>query len=335
MVEENGDDSKRAYNEVVNSLQNYHIGCNEYIESKIKNFNTLPDFQKNYLSSMFITRVDKIKEAIKSNQKFIDAAIKMSAAMFDFTPGSSFENSKPKMNKHIDTVLRQVYREWSVEEAFCKIYSDKVRQNLSVLVPGSGLGRLVYELATTGCYCIHNEDDMNMLIISYGFMNNLYKKEKFTIYPWVNEWSNNYGAEKIIRQIILPDIEISSNVKMTALAGDFHAVFNEDYFSSIDCIVTCFFIDTSINIISLIEKIHLLLKPRGVWINLGPLVYHYADDPRYNSIEPTFEEIEFVIFHCLKFEAIYPTEFIDCEYFYNPNSMHRFSYHCPFFSVRK
>ncbi|KAF1742086.1 hypothetical protein MXB_3832 [Myxobolus squamalis] len=122
---------------------------------------------------------------------------------------------------------------------------------------------------------------------------------------------------------------------MVAWAGDFHTIFEENQHSEFDCIVTCFFLDTSINVISLIEKIHLILKPGGVWINIGPLVYHYADDLKYNSIEPTFEELNHVIFYCLKFEIVFPIEYIDCDYFYNPNSMHRFYYNCPFFTAKK
>lgn len=34
-----------------------------------------------------------------------------------------------------------------------------------------------------------------------------------------------------------------------------------------------------------------ILKPNGVWINLGPLLYHYSDIMGEHSIEPTFEDI--------------------------------------------
>lgn len=33
----------------------------------------------------------------------------------------------------------------------------------------------------------------------------------------------------------------------------------------------------------------------GVWINLGPLLYHYADIPGENSIEPTYEMVREII----------------------------------------
>lgn len=36
-----------------------------------------------------------------------------------------------------------------------------------------------------------------------------------------------------------------------------------------DCVATCFFIDTAHNVIEYVETIWKILKPGGVWINLG------------------------------------------------------------------
>jgi carnosine N-methyltransferase len=40
-------------------------------------------------------------------------------------------------------------------------------------------------------------------------------------------------------------------------------------------VLTCFFIDTAQNIVSYIETIATLLREGGVWINFGPLLYHF------------------------------------------------------------
>lgn len=50
-----------------------------------------------------------------------------------------------------------------------------------------------------------------------------------------------------------------------------------EYESSFDAVVTCFFIDTAHNIIEYLEVIHSVLKPGGMWIHLGPLLWHWAD----------------------------------------------------------
>jgi len=35
-----------------------------------------------------------------------------------------------------------------------------------------------------------------------------------------------------------------------------------------------------------------LLHAGGVWINLGPLLYHYSDIPGENSIEPCYDMVK-------------------------------------------
>lgn len=41
--------------------------------------------------------------------------------------------------------------------------------------------------------------------------------------------------------------------------------------------MTLFFLDTAHNVIEYIKTIKKILKKGGVWINIGPLLYHYAD----------------------------------------------------------
>jgi carnosine N-methyltransferase len=73
-------------------------------------------------------------------------------------------------------------------------------------------------------------------------------------------------------------------------AGDFLEVYGaHKQKESWDCVVTCFFVDCANNIIAYLERIHYCLKNGGTWINLGPLLYHYADMTEERSIEPSFD----------------------------------------------
>lgn len=73
-------------------------------------------------------------------------------------------------------------------------------------------------------------------------------------------------------------------------AGDFLDVYGtEGNQNAWDCIATCFFIDCATNIVAFLERIYGCLKENGVWINLGPLLYHYADLPDEKSIEPSYD----------------------------------------------
>ncbi|KAK8961375.1 hypothetical protein KSP40_PGU011395 [Platanthera guangdongensis] len=77
--------------------------------------------------------------------------------------------------------------------------------------------------------------------------------------------------------------------------GDFVEVYNDvDQEASWDAVVTCFFLDTAHNIAEYIEVISKILKEGGVWINLGPLLYHFADSygpEEEMSIEISLEDV--------------------------------------------
>lgn len=94
-----------------------------------------------------------------------------------------------------------------------------------------------------------------------------------------------------------------------------------------DVVVTCFFIDTAHNIVEYIEIISKILKDGGVsswsvgmrfsfssffhitysllfnlsgwqiWINLGPLLYHFAD--MYGQEDVSFSFAKYILFHPL------------------------------------
>lgn len=115
-------------------------------------------------------------------------------------------------------------------------------------------------------------------------------------------------------------------------AGDFLEVYNSG--ETWDCVATCFFIDCAPNVVQFIETIYRLLKPGGLWINLGPLLYHYSDMENEKSIEPSFAVVT---------EAILKMGFIleKCEtgvktkYCQNPRSMLQYEYDSVFFVCKK
>lgn len=80
------------------------------------------------------------------------------------------------------------------------------------------------------------------------------------------------------------------------VAGDFVEVYGEEqHIEKWDCIVTCFFIDTAKNILEYIEIFHRILKPGGLWINIGPLLYHYENSPGEMSIELSLDQVKCAI----------------------------------------
>ena len=94
--------------------------------------------------------------------------------------------------------------------------------------------------------------------------------------------------------------------------GDFESIFGpnseEDHTGSWHAVMTCFFIDTvcichpnlsamlsyglqAKNFVDYLRIIHRILGPDGVWINLGPLLWHWENSDEL-SIELTLDEVK-------------------------------------------
>uniref|UniRef100_A0A4W5LAZ6 carnosine N-methyltransferase n=1 Tax=Hucho hucho TaxID=62062 RepID=A0A4W5LAZ6_9TELE len=108
--------------------------------------------------------------------------------------------------------------------------------------------------------------------------------------------SNNKRSYDQMRPITFPDVNPQSlppNSDFSMVAGDFQEVYTEP--NTWDCVATCFFFDTAHNVIDYVETIWNILKPGGVWINLGPLLYHFENMANELSIELSYEDVRVAI----------------------------------------
>lgn len=212
------------------------------------------------------------------------------------------------------------------------------RNNLKVLVPGSGLGRLAYDIAMKGFECQGNEFSLYMLLASNYVLNKCKTRNCTEIYPWIHQYSNNVKTDDMIASVTFPDVEpdnLPEDAQFSMVAGDFLEVYSaQEYENSRDVVVTCFFLDTAHNVLEYIELIHKILKPGGHWINLGPLLYHYADIPREASIEPPYDIVRNLI-TLSGFEFLRENTEQKAKYCQNPKSMLQYTYNCVFFTCVK
>ena len=119
------------------------------------------------------------------------------------------------------------------------------------------------------------------------------------------------------------------------IAGDFVQVYGQQsQYNEWDCVVTCFFIDCANNVVEFIEIIHKILKKGGIWINLGPLLYHFCDTSHELSIEPSYEDIHDII-EKTGFEFVKEDKNVKTSYSQNPASMAHLYYSSVFFVARK
>jgi carnosine N-methyltransferase len=320
------------------------------------------------------TKFDLMKDAIVSNFNLIKNILPPDQCRFtpeELHPRKAVVNIPEHLKQYVKlceedmekvhSTIKQCMRDWSEEgsnerskaygpiiEELLDYYSSyntvESRSNIRVLTPGCGLGRLTWEISRLGFTSQGNEFSFYMLLAANFILNQVKQKDQFTIYPFVHQNVNVISQQDQLRPIKIPDVNpLSLNELMppnkaadlSMVAGDFIEVYNEDsYISYFDCVATCFFIDTGKNIFEYIDVIYKILKPGGLWINLGPLLYHYADMPNTFSIELTYEEVKQVIQYKQRF-TIAKEKQLDCTYCNNDKSMLQVIYKCMFFTAIK
>ncbi|TEB32801.1 N2227-domain-containing protein [Coprinellus micaceus] len=256
------------------------------------------------------------------------------------------------------STLKQFVRDWSKEgaverdqcykplvDALLEFYPNvEGRSDIRVLVPGAGLGRLAWDIANLGFACQGNEFSHYMLLSSYFILNRTDGVKKHTIYPYVHSFSNIPNRTALLRPIQIPDVSPSAlppNSKFSLVAGDFEEIYGSDdhdpdepQAGEWNAIVTCFFIDTAKNIVNYLRIIHNILAKGGIWINLGPLLWHWENNNTNDlSVELDLEEMK-ELARKIGFE-ITDERTIDTTYTNNAQSMLGYVYKASFFVAKK
>ncbi|KAH1189723.1 Carnosine N-methyltransferase [Glycine max] len=208
------------------------------------------------------------------------------------------------------------------------------------LVPGAGLGRLALEISCLGFISQGNEFSYYMMICSSFILNHSQTAGEWTIYPWIHSNCNSLSDSDQLRPVSIPDMHPASagiTEGFSMCGGDFVEVYSDSsQVGAWDAVVTCFFIDTAHNIVEYIEIISKILKEGGVWINLGPLLYHFADmygQDDEMSIELSLEDVKRVALH-YGFE-LEKERTIETTYTANSRSMMQNRYFSAFWTMRK
>lgn len=248
----------------------------------------------------------------------------------------------------VRSTLRQFVRDWALEGAAEReaCYGPLLRSLQTYLpltrdapkawrvcCPGSGLGRLPFDCARMGYAAQGNEFSYHMLLASQWVLNETKSAFCQSIFPFVLSTSNRMGKDDHLREIKIPDIwpteEIKPGTDFSMCAGEFVEVY-QDQKGEWDALLTPFFIDTAKNIFLYIRVFADILRPGGLWSNIGPLLYHYAEMEQEISIELSWEEIKPAIERYFEIKSV---EFMDCSYTTNERSMSQILYHCIHFNA--
>jgi hypothetical protein len=276
--------------------------------------------------------------------------------------------------------VNQFYRDWSAEGAverdqcFQPIIraldeefnlrhdkdSNYKKGALEVLVPGAGLGRLVFDICKAGYSVEGNEISYHELLASSLALNHTKEPGQFTIAPFALNCSNHRSRADQFRTFKVPDIHPGTELpedasqRMSMSTGDFIVVYSDEQSrETFDAVATVFFIDTAPNVIRYIETVKNCLKPGGLWINLGPLLWHHVNRKQDSggeekahddtdtgiaepgSVELTDEEVVALVEH-FGFEIQkHITDEVDTGYISNPRSMLQTTYRPSHWVARK
>jgi len=102
------------------------------------------------------------------------------------------------------------------------------RGGINVLVPGSGLGRLAFDIAHEGFSAQGNEFSYYMLLASNFILNKTQRINQFKIYPYIHSFSNIVKSSDVLTEATIPDVnpsEIPRGTDFSMVAGDFIEVY--------------------------------------------------------------------------------------------------------------
>lgn len=174
----------------------------------------------------------------------------------------------------------------------------------------------------------------------------------FELYPYIHTMSHHRSVEDLARCVHIPDgnampgiTASGSKGQMSMVAGDFIECYSSpDDAGTFSVVITIFFVDTAPNVLQYIETIHHVLEPNGLWINLGPLAWHFEPDIDSatsrvgGSIELTLSELVSVIqksgFVFEKGQGL-EQRTISMPYMANNKAMLTYLYDAEFWVVRK
>ncbi|KAL7633899.1 UNVERIFIED_CONTAM: hypothetical protein RMT77_015860 [Armadillidium vulgare] len=346
---------RKHFCRIVNAFKSYKKYMILKVEEKEKYIKTLPPSHQSFLDA-YVRHLDELKTCIIHNAEIIKLIVKDVESMFENVKQTELEDPHANPDvlssdlEKIQSTFKHIARDWSEagesERKLCygpiieqveKLFPpDKLRaEDINILVPGAGLGRLSYEFAKRGYTCQGNEFSLYMLFSSNFVLNRLRGTNSLQIYPWAHCGSNLWTNSDQKSIISFPDVDPSDlpqNSQFTMAAGDFLEIYKEE--GVWDCVATCFFIDCANNIVAFIETIYKILKPGGHWVNLGPLLYHFADLPGENSIEPSYEVVKQII-TSIGFKILEEKPFIRSTYTQHSKSMLNYEYSSVFFSAQK
>ncbi|KAF2395950.1 putative trehalase [Trichodelitschia bisporula] len=323
-------EERRAIYQVLNSFFLYRKQAHYNITHvRRQSFYAMPQQHWQLLAAEpfnFLGTLESIDAAIDCNAEIAEAFLQTGLEFFDLPPTTASNTpsltstpnpSDPEWRMPADALneekaqqtIRQLFRDWSAEgrpernacygpvlDALNTEYlavSDANKGHIKVLVPGAGLGRLMFEIAVAGYAVEGNEFSYHQIVASNHILNGTQRAGQYDLYPWIHGFSNHRTRADQLLRVTVPDVHPATELerasegkavhgfeRMSFSSADFCVVYKEAASrGAYDAVATVFFIDTAPNLITYIETVVNCLKDGGVWINVGPLKWHFENNP--------------------------------------------------------
>eukprot|EP01061_Rhynchopus_euleeides_P042447 TRINITY_DN74052_c0_g1_i1.p1 TRINITY_DN74052_c0_g1~~TRINITY_DN74052_c0_g1_i1.p1 ORF type:complete len:436 (+),score=166.24 TRINITY_DN74052_c0_g1_i1:51-1358(+) len=318
---------QQSYMRVAESMRRYTPAQLASMVSKRRHFDQLhPKYKEMFGGDARIEQLFAAwRQCLEVNGQFLQGVSQASDFLFEcYWPDGAikplYEQPTGLDLDKVGSTVKQFVRDWGEEgqgerqlnygplyacmEAYFPERKD--RKDVKVLVPGSGLSRLAFEFSLRGFWTQGNEFSHHMLIGGHFLLNHITTANCITLFPYADQSINVHKREDQFRPCLVPDMCPSNAIadledkgleqgEFSMVAGDFLEVYNKPGEAGTwGAVVTCFFIDTAHNIFEYIETIHRLLKPGGVWANVGPLLYHFSDSDE-PSVDLSYDELREMI----------------------------------------
>jgi len=357
------DDDMQHFADVCYSLVNYWPDAKGELEWKEKEIDSIVDPEDRALLMPVVTTslLQEMRRCARINAEFLAMLVRTDeeARQFGTIPNNHVVQDRNSVK--VRTVLRQFVRDWAVEGARerdeqygCLLEAlqryiplDQPSQTSQssgrpggrprVVAPGSGLARLPYEIAKLGYVAQGNEFSYHMLQGSKWVLNETSRPNMCNIYPFVLSLENRRGVRDHLRPVSIPDVCPSDALcpgnepqsELSMCAGEFVEVYAPQS-NAWDAVLTCFFLDTAKNVFLYIRTIAGMTRPGGLWANIGPLLYHYAEQADSISIELSWEELKPAIEKYFDFKE---EDVREAYYTTNVSGMFHTRYRCKYFAA--
>ncbi|CAK0851238.1 unnamed protein product [Prorocentrum cordatum] len=298
-------------------------------------------------------QIQAMEEAVRANFECLDKIVEL---IKESKPPAHGPVSGPADgHKAVQNMLQLLVREWTQEgEVERKECHERIHAALDghlkpqlesaraegkppprVLVPGSQMGRLLYEVCARGYDCEACEARPlpyfgGELVRRHGAQIGAHR-----IQPFALNTCNRFKKGDHVRVTPVPDVEVPVGSLPTAALGDLIKLYDTaPSRGSFDAVATAFTLDTSSNIFRFIRTVAHVVREGGLWVNFGPLCYDSGhDEARGSSMELSWEELKHAVSH---FFEVQEEDFVDSFHAANAESMMQIQYSCVYFkAVRK